>query len=465
MASRFRAPAPRPHLRLLGALAACGALLSCGGLTDTDGRGAMGEAGVGAVDSALVVCPRGPTVEGIDVSYYQGTIDWDQVKASGRAFAITRVGDGYFEDPVFETNWAAIKRVGMVRGVYQFFRPGKDPEAQADILIRKVGKLGPGDLPAVIDVEATDGQPPDVVADRVRRWVARVAAGTGRPPMVYTGKYFWNDNVKTGDLAGNPLWIAAWGPPCPDTPQAWSGWRMWQYSSKGVVPGIRGDVDLDKFNGSQAELLAFAGAVDWAARYVSQSWPLATSAMTLRAGEVVDAAIELRNTGAATWDGRTRLGTTEPRDRASPFYDPQSWLSANRAAAVSGTVAPGGTFRFAFRFRAPQQPGSYHEHFTLLQEGVAWFSDAGQGGPPDRQIEAWIEVTPAPEPPPPDLAGPGDEPAPDLGGAGAPPELQGGCACSAAGPGRSGRADLLLAALALLFVRRRRPLSPALPRG
>src|SRR5262249_55649424 len=150
---------------------------------------------VGVLDPALVVCPAGPTVEGIDVSYYQGTIDWTAVKNSGRAFAITRVGDGYFEDPKFAANWGAIKAQGMVRGAYQYFRPGKDPDQQANILIGKLGRLGQGDLPATIDVEATDGQPVGVVADRVKRWVALVAAGTGKNPMVYTGKYFWNDNV------------------------------------------------------------------------------------------------------------------------------------------------------------------------------------------------------------------------------------------------------------------------------
>src|SRR5205823_4803111 len=151
---------------------------------------------------------------------------------SGRGFAITRVGDGYGMDPYFDANWAAIKAQGMVRGAYQFFRPGEDPDMQANILINKVGKLGNGDLPATVDVEATDGQSADVIAARVQRWADRVTAGTGKAPMVYTGKYFWNDNVKTTALAGNPLWLAAWVSGCPDTPSAWSKWIFWQYNSK-----------------------------------------------------------------------------------------------------------------------------------------------------------------------------------------------------------------------------------------
>lgn len=59
---------------------------------------------------------------------------------------------------------------------------------------------------------------------------------------------------------------------------------------------------------------------------------------------------------------------------------------------MTGTVAPGGTFKFSFNFHAPSTPGTYHEFFDLVQENVAWFSDPGQGGPPDNQIEAYIEV-------------------------------------------------------------------------
>ena len=55
---------------------------------------------------------------------------------------------------------------------------------------------------------------------------------------------------------------------------------------------------------------------------------------------------------------------------------------------MTGTVPPGGTFKFSFDFHAPAKAGTYHEFFDLVQEGVAWFSDPGQGGPPDNQIEA-----------------------------------------------------------------------------
>lgn len=112
----------------------------------------------------------------------------------------------------------------------------------------------------------------------------------------------------------------------------------------------------------------------------------------MKTGQTVAADITLKNSGTKTWDANTRLGTTQPRDRSSAFAD-GGWLGPNRAARVAGTVPPGGTWKFAFNFHAPPTPGSYHEFFSLVQEGVAWFSDPGQGGPADNQIEAWIEVT------------------------------------------------------------------------
>lgn len=417
---------------LLGGLVlALAGLTSCGA---EDGEWA-------SLTQAVRVCPGPATVEGIDVSQYQGTINWPQVRASGRVFAITRVGDGYFQDPTFAANWQGIRAAGMVRGAYQYFRPGKDPLMQADILIAKVGRLGAGDLPATLDVEADDGVAPSTITANIHRWVDRVAAGTGKTPMIYTGPSFWDNKVGTRDFAGLPLWVANWGVNCPSLPAAWGGFRAWQYSATGRVPGISGDVDLDRFNGSQADLDNFAGGPDWKATYVTQSWPLATTALPLRAGQSVDAYIELRNAGTKTWDASTRLGTTAPRDRASPFADAR-WLSPNRAAAVSGTVPPGGTFRFRFAFRAPPTPGTYREHFSVVQEGVAWFSDPGQGGPPDNQIEALIEVQPAPLTP--DLATPGDlamaDGGTEDGGAdgGEEPAPAGGCSCQVGRPGRAG---------------------------
>ncbi|MGZ3450285.1 MAG: glycoside hydrolase family 25 protein [Polyangiales bacterium] len=223
--------------------------------------GDSSEPPLGSSEQEVVVCAKGATVEGVDVSVWQGSsIDWKSVKASGREFGIARVSYGTGTiDSTFPGNWSGMKSAGMIRGAYQWFRPAQDPVAQADIVISHVGMLGAGDLPVTADVEETQGVSGATIAAQLHKWADRIEKGTGKKPIIYSGKYFWNDNVGSGDFAGNPLWIPAYGPTCPDLPNPWSNWRFFQYSDKGSVPGIPGGVDSDKFNGTLAELQAFAG--------------------------------------------------------------------------------------------------------------------------------------------------------------------------------------------------------------
>jgi hypothetical protein len=142
--------------------------------------------------------------------------------------------------------------------------------------------------------------------------------------------------------------------------------------------------------------VAPVGLTPYAASFVAQSFPFATTALTMTAGQTIPSYIEMKNTGGQTWSSSTRLATSQPRDRASAFAD-SSWISPNRLAAVNGTVRPGGTFRFQFDLHAPDQPGTYYEYFDLVQENVAWFGDPGQGGPPDDDLEVQVLVVAAPE--------------------------------------------------------------------
>ncbi|MCC6747571.1 MAG: C39 family peptidase [Deltaproteobacteria bacterium] len=114
----------------------------------------------------------------------------------------------------------------------------------------------------------------------------------------------------------------------------------------------------------------------------------------LAAGATGQVTVTYRNDGASAWDARTFLGTSEPRDRQSVFYSP-SWPSQGRVAPT-GVVAPGGTATITFTVTAPNSCGTrtYAEHFNLVQDGVAWFSDPGQGGPADGALELALQVTP-----------------------------------------------------------------------
>ncbi len=236
--------------RSLVALSGSVLLLACGG---------AGDAQSGSAD-LVTVCAVSATVEGIDVSEFQGAVDWHAVHASGRGFGIARIADGTGHlDPTFGSNYAAMKAEGMIRGSYQFFRASQDPIAQADLVIATVGALQPGDLPPMLDVEVTDGQPNGVIDAGIAAWVSHVQAALGRAPLVYTGPYFWGQ-IGAPSSQATSLVVADWGPSCPLVPQSWPSWQFWQYADNGSVPGISGLVDLDRFNGSASALAALTGA-------------------------------------------------------------------------------------------------------------------------------------------------------------------------------------------------------------
>lgn len=240
------------------------------------GDGLQWDAGAPGPSQAKV-CAAGATTPGIDVSYYQGNIDWNAVAASGVVFAWVRVSHStQFEDPKFAANLAGARAAGIHTGVYQYFEPTQDPIAQADLLIAKLGPLQPGDMPPMIDVEAADKPSKAAYADAIRAWIDRVEKATGVAPFIYTGYYYWNDYVATGEFADHPLWIANYNPGCPLVPDVWSTWTMHQYSSSGSVPGIAGNVDMNYFNGSPDDLMGYAvgGAVCGDAKCVFGEGPV-----------------------------------------------------------------------------------------------------------------------------------------------------------------------------------------------
>jgi lysozyme len=203
---------------------------------------------------AIIICPGSSIVPGIDVSEVQGAIDWNGVGASGVQFAFARAADGLREDALFDQNYAAMQVAGLIRGAYQFFEPRQDPAQQAALLLAKIGSLGMGDLPPVLDVEVTGGQSPAVVAEEIQTWVSTVQAAIGRPPIIYTSPAIWAGLLSSPPSFGTLLWIANWNVSCPTVPSSWSTWTFWQHADNGSVPGIGFVVDLDEFNGSATDL-------------------------------------------------------------------------------------------------------------------------------------------------------------------------------------------------------------------
>lgn len=206
------------------------------------------------------VCADGATLQGIDVSYWQGTIDWQKVAGAGVDFAYIRLSYGdVFRDPKFDANWQGALAAGVARGAYQFFKPSQSTDEQAQMMIDALADMQAGDLPPVLDVEVTDGSSKAAVAAKVKSWVGQVQAATGVTPIVYSGSYFWRDDVGGAkDESADPFWIAQYTTKCPSLPLPWQRWTLWQYSNRGSIAGIHGYVDLDKFNGGLDDLRALA---------------------------------------------------------------------------------------------------------------------------------------------------------------------------------------------------------------
>ena len=197
---------------------------------------------------------------GIDVSKWQGVVNWKEVQQAGMAFAFARATYGTSEiDSSFTENWQGMKEAGIVRGAYHFFLAAEDPARQAEFFINTVGSLDPGDLPPVIDVESDSGVSSNLVAD-VQTWLDAVAKGLGRTPIIYTAPAYWNVNMNS-DFGNYPLWVAEYGVAEPKAVNGWTSWTLWQYSSTGKVSGVSGAVDLDYFNGTTLAALINASTV------------------------------------------------------------------------------------------------------------------------------------------------------------------------------------------------------------
>ncbi|MDJ0631536.1 MAG: GH25 family lysozyme [Rhodobacter sp.] len=195
---------------------------------------------------------------GIDVSHYQGDIDWSKVKADGRVFAYAKAAEGDATvDVRFAANWAGMKAAGILRGAYLFYVAGNDPETQARNFMKRV-TLEPGDLPPMVDIE-TERAGVESDAQLVKDLHTCLAALTkhyGVAPFIYTGPSFWNAHFDDS-FSHYPLWVAEYGVSKPKPVKGWGYWTIWQYSQSGSVGGVHGNVDLDYFNGSLEQLKKF----------------------------------------------------------------------------------------------------------------------------------------------------------------------------------------------------------------
>jgi lysozyme len=221
-------------------------------------------------------CAPAGAVEGVDVSDHQPGIDWKAVAASGRGLAIMKATQGtYNRQQTFAGYWAGAKAAGMVRIPYHYFDGKQDGVAQANFFLKVVGPLGPEDGPPMLDLECPTSAnqatasanceyagnsgwaPIATLRQRVFDWLDTVEKATGRKALIYSYPAWFADNQLTdAKLADYPLFIATLGS-CAAVPAPWKSAKIWQYSWTGRVPGIAQDVDMDRFLGNMADLLAW----------------------------------------------------------------------------------------------------------------------------------------------------------------------------------------------------------------
>ena len=201
-------------------------------------------------------------VHGIDAARFQSAGNWHSARASGVNFAWVKATEGGdLIDPMFHHHFGAARRAGIPTGAYHFFYFCTPAEVQARWFIRHVHRH-PGMLPPVLDMEWNTFSPTCILrppAGTVRReariFIAALEAHYGQRPVVYTTPAFYADN-DLGKLRSVEFWLRSTA----KTPrEAYPGqhWHFWQYSGTGIVPGFDGHVDLNLFNGSEADWAAW----------------------------------------------------------------------------------------------------------------------------------------------------------------------------------------------------------------
>jgi lysozyme len=194
----------------------------------------------------------GYAVHGIDVSAYQGRIDWAEVSRNHVKFAFIKATEGVtLRDSKFQRNWKAARKAGVYRGAYHYFQPTYDGTKQANLFTRTV-PLAPGDLPPVLDVEHAEFHDVAVMRRNVATWLRLVERHYGVRPILYSNYSFYQRYL-AGHFDKYPLWLAHYEVDQPRLPR--EKWIIWQHSDEAYIPGIRGTVDFNVFQGSFQSLL------------------------------------------------------------------------------------------------------------------------------------------------------------------------------------------------------------------
>ena len=193
---------------------------------------------------------------GVDVSHYQGKIDWTKMHTIYNlypinfAFIRSTMGTSSI-DETFEDNWEGAKENNILRGAYHFYRPDENSTLQAQNFIAKV-KLKNGDLPPVLDIETLPKtQSMDRLVEGIKNWCEIVEEHYDVKPIIYTSDKYFEDYLQN-HFEGYIIWIANYN----FWVQEMKGhWDFWQFTEKATIDGVkRYKVDVNIYNGTVDDL-------------------------------------------------------------------------------------------------------------------------------------------------------------------------------------------------------------------
>ena len=180
----------------------------------------------------------------IDVSRFQGQIDFGKVTESPLKWIYIKATEGMNTDPMFLTNVQGAKAAGMHVGCYCFFSEKSSASAQATHFLNTVKSAGVQcDLIPMVDVETLKSYTPEQLVDSLQVLVDILEAEYHAKPLIYSGENFFLKNLKA--FAGYPLWIAKYSDKAPNIDGL--DYILWQASEMGVIDGIDGYVDVNRF--------------------------------------------------------------------------------------------------------------------------------------------------------------------------------------------------------------------------
>lgn len=200
---------------------------------------------------------EGFEIQGIDISHYQGVIDWEQLrnaminKAPVRFVIIKSTEGSTLIDENFKDNFYNAREYGFIRGAYHFYSTKSEARQQAYHFLRNV-QLEEGDLPPVLDVEhVPDGMQTQEFQKEILTWLHVVEDHYHVKPILYTYYKFKEKYLSDQRFDSYPYWIAHY---YVDKMEYKGEWKFWQHTDAGRLPGIKGYVDFNLYNGSYYDL-------------------------------------------------------------------------------------------------------------------------------------------------------------------------------------------------------------------